>query len=251
LKPLGPILTTILNDDYIHRHVPGFEEYSFTTEPCIGCAALPPPPPVRTIDELPVAWEKPPGPSAKDDLPADLLVNAGGTLRDAHQRLISELKRAGFTEIGLFYAPGGFMLVTKVERIHEDMTPYGGDDRWTKEKIPLRSLSLTEYLKRLFLEKPGLFRFFSFIVTTEINVETSGAELGEEQARSLIGYGGRGELPDKLAAMPYAGHRCHIFIYQFEKELGQGIKILIPSNYGARDHLAKAGLWNNPAIPKR
>jgi hypothetical protein len=209
-----------------------------------------PPAPVRTIDELAVAWEKPPAPSAKDDLPADLLVNAGGTLRDAHQRLMSELRRAGFDEIGLFYAPGGFMLVTKVERIHDDVTPYGGDDRWTKEKIPLRSLSLTEYLKRLFLEKPGQFRFFSFIVTTEINIATGGAELDEVQARELIIKGGRGDLPDKIAAMPYAGHRCHVFIYQFEKDLGQGVKVLLPSNYGARDHLTKAGLWNNPAIPK-
>jgi len=161
---------------------------------------------------------------------------------------MSELRRAGFDEIGLFHAPGGFMLVTKVERIHEDVTPYGGDDRWSKEKIPLRSLSLTEYLKRLFLEKPGQFRFFAFIVSTDVNVETGGAELGEEEARGLVLLGGRGDLPEKIAATPYAGHRCHVLIYQFEKKLGEGVQVLIPSNHSARDHLTKAGLWNNPAI---
>jgi len=56
LKEMGPILTTIFNDDYIHRHVPGFAEYERKNVVRKGAKAPPPAPPVRTIEELPVAF---------------------------------------------------------------------------------------------------------------------------------------------------------------------------------------------------
>lgn len=247
-RQLGPILTTILNDDYIRRHVPGFGEYERVSGANKGAKPAPPPARARTVEDLPVAWEEPPLPSAKDELPATMLVGSGGdTLRDVHGRLMKALAQAGFDgEIGLFHAPGGFMLVTRVERIHEDGTPFVGDERWSKEKIPLRSLSLVEYLRRLFLEKPGQFRFFAFIVTTAVNPETGG-KVSEEMARELPLEGARGDLPETIAARPFAGLRCHVWIYHFEKKLGEGAQLLLPSAHSAHEHLATEGIWNNLA----
>jgi hypothetical protein len=190
---------------------------------------------------LPELWKRPPFPSARDDITV-LISPRAHTLGEA-QRILSEaLRAAGFDEIAIYAAPNGFTLITKVERIHEDGSSFQGTARWTGDKTPLRSLSLADYLKSLFLEKPGQFRLMAFAVSTGLQLTDDRKTLTEEFARTAVVRGQRGDLPPDLAAAPLNGHRCDVLIYHFEKRPGGGVRVLLPSEFSARVHLAKAQL---------
>jgi hypothetical protein len=190
---------------------------------------------------LPRLWQQPPIASASDDI-TGLISPHARTLEESRQVLSNALRAAGFDEVGVYDAPGGFMLVTKVERIHADGSSFQGKERWTSEKEPLRSLSLAEYLKALFLEKPGQFRLMAFVVSTGFETTDRTKILTEEFARRAVVRGARGELPEDIASKPLAGHKCQVLIYHFEKRPGGGVRVLLPSELSAQNHLAKAQL---------
>jgi HEAT repeat protein len=196
---------------------------------------------------LPTVWSKPPRASAHDDitnLVAALMGRTNATLGQVQERLIRELHATGFDEVGTIAAPGGFGLVTKVERIREDGTPFDGSRRWSSEKLGLETLSLTEYLKRLFFERPGQFRLLVFLVSSGYEFADEKERLAEKEARTLTVTAARGALPEDLAKGKLAGLRCHVLVYHFEKKASGAVRVLLPSAISARDHLVGARLWN-------
>lgn len=183
----------------------------------------------------PFPWP-PPLFSAHDILPREILGSDGVTLGAVYKRLSAALQTAGFDDSGLYSIPGGFAVVTRVERIREDGK--AAADRWTAGKE--RPLDLLDYLSRLFLEKPGQFRLIAFFFTDR-DVASSGKEMSEDQARRLALSGGR-ILPEGLAALPWKGRNCHVLIYHFEKTRS-GAAVFRPSRLSTREHLRGAGLW--------
>lgn len=178
-------------------------------------------------------------PSAYDVLrPDELLARRNETLRDAWSRLSTALRASGYDEQGLFYVPQGFALATKLERIHpETGLAYQPPDRWTRNR--LRPHTLRQYLSTLFMEKPGVFRLFVFVVTPALRVDT-GSSAATEAAFQLPMTGGR-MLPDTIAKLPFAHHHCHVLIYTFEKKAGRVANILNPDALGFTAEVAAAG----------
>jgi hypothetical protein len=174
-------------------------------------------------------------------LPKDWFGSGDLALKDVYDHLSSALTKAGFEDQGLFEAPGGFAIATKVERIHKDGSSWAEPDRRPAGKIPLHGLSLAEYLSRLFLEQPGYFRLFAFLLTTEQTIQGGGKSLPETQAREWLMSGGR-VLPDRIKQLPFQDRYCHVLIYHFEKKMGDGAFVQYPSSLGPRVHLAKAGI---------
>lgn len=195
-------------------------------------------PPQRQLPELP--WPVP-SPSRLEVVQRPLFGTEVHSLGDAYTKLDSALDKVGFTETGLFAAPGGIAVVTPVERIREeDMAPFPEPDRWTRGKLPLKEFSLTDYLRSLFLDRPGQFRMFIFFISNR-DPELSKAAMSEEQARRLELEGGK-VLPDSIAREPFADKECFVLVYHFERTIGGDAAELAPSPFSVRKHLQSVGL---------
>ena len=191
-------------------------------------------------DSLPVLPWPMPKSSQWGQIPDQLMGSPSAALSDIYSTLHQLLTLTGFSEPGIFSAPGGFAVVTQVERIHEDGSPYTGVDRWTKGKLPLHSLSLSEYLSSLFFDTPGEFRLFVFVVSAQQPFQGD-KPMEEDQARELALAGGR-TLPPKLSAQPWKDRHCYVLLYHFERKLGEPATVVRPEPLALKIHLEKAGM---------
>ncbi len=232
------VYTTIITEDYVRRYVgdalariaeelhPRMEVEQFLARPADDIPNLPWPLPRYS------SW---------DILQPGLLGADEDTIGHVQERLSSALREVGFGEIGVYGVFEGFALVTKVERIREDGSSFAGSERWSAGKLPLHSFDLTEYLASLFLEKPGYFRFFVFIVTTLNRVESSEEPLPESKGREFFLSGLR-HLPAKLRELPFKDRNAFVVVYEFEKKTGQGAQIVRRHQLSPDEHLRKAGI---------
>jgi hypothetical protein len=173
-------------------------------------------------EPTPSMWPPPPGFVARDLVDLAARLQPQGTLQQAFALLRDRLQRAGFRENAVFSAPEGFVLLTHVERIRDDGAsfpdppPPSPSERWTTNKLPVRSFA--EYFHQLFLAKPGMHRLFLFAVTPRAD-SPEGPPLAPEKLWQKAGSGRR-DLPDEVKGLALAGHRCHVFVYQFERRRG-------------------------------
>ena len=192
----------------------------------------------RLLPSLP--WPVP-TPSRSDVIPKQLFGDDANTLGDVYSKLNNALRQVGFTEDGVFAVPSGFAIVTPVERIHpEDVSPFIEPERWTSAKLPLRSFRLSDYVQSLFLDNPGQFRLFIFIVTGK-NPELSEKVLSEKEARALAISGGK-ILPESIGIDTFADKQCYVLLYHFERKIGGDASELSPSPFPIKTHLLKVGL---------
>ena len=163
---------------------------------------------------------------------------------DVHDRIDKSLRNKGYDRSTLM-APGGFAIVTAMERIHEkDLTPFETPYRWTDGEIPLNigNFRLEDYINRLLFGEPGHYRMFLFIVSNSpIQYDQSPIYLSE--GRVWVGKGDAG-LPELIRPQPLANTHCDLLVYHF-KNFGGDPHVLIPSG-AAEKHLEAAGLY--PAI---
>lgn len=197
-------------------------------------------------EELPAFPWPPPKASGTRDLPLAWLVDASATatLADLDARLTSALDRLGYGERSYFGVPGGYALVTRLERIEDDGTPRAGPERWALDDARSTSFSLRDYLRALLLARPGHFRVFVFAVTPRAFAAT-GAAVGASEALAWIGAGFV-RLPDAVGAIPLASapFHCTVLIYEFERAAeADPAKVVVPGHVEARQHLVRAGLW--------
>lgn len=197
----------------------------FTSATFAGLPAFPLPPP---------RW------SAYKALEPALLGASGSTLGSVHQRLSNALDALGYDEQALFGVPGGFALATGLERIDAATgTAFPPPARWTRNRLP--PTSLRDYLEALFLEKPGYFRLFVFVITPMVNLGEPVRDLTEEDAMNLLYSSGR-MLPDEIGALPFAGRHCHVLVYSFEKRGARAATLLRPDPLGIARHITAAGI---------
>jgi HEAT repeat protein len=242
-EPDGALAAVIIGSA-VRRHVADAidERNAFAVPVVTGATGSGPAPDGPTAAQsLPRYPWPPPRFSSHDILPRAFLGTDRALLAEIRQRLEHALAAAGFKENGVFQVPGGFALVTRMERIRADGSsePH---DRWVGGKA--RPLDLTDYLGRLFLLRPGEFRLIAFLVTTASDLG-GGAEITEAAARELFLAGAR-ELPLRIGELKFAGHSCHVLIYHFERKHAAA-SLVRPSSHSTREHLAKAGLWSQLA----
>jgi hypothetical protein len=188
----------------------------------------------------------PPVASARMVLPRTLIDpdnNAELTLGDVDRRLTAALAEAGYAGHGYSGVPGGFAIVTPVERFLPDGSPLDPTSRWSTKLPPLRSFSLGEYIRALFTAESGHFRVLLFIVTDQpFHSDAGRARLSTVETWARQGVN---TLPTAVEDQDYTrAHNTTVLVYEFEKVRGSGVSqvVLEEQVMNAPDHLKSSGI---------
>ncbi len=189
-----------------------------------------------TVETFPM-FELPPLPwSSYDTIDRQKLGTVGAPLSSVLARLRSALARLGYHENGIFQvAEDGFALLTRLERIDHRGNPYPDPDRWSRERLIPRSFG--EYLRTLFLERPGRFRCFAFLVTAR-SPSSSPPTTTEEMIDAALDDARRGDLPESIGQIPFREQQCHALVYLLEKVPGGVGRLMKPDPIGWGTQLA-------------
>lgn len=168
-------------------------------------------------------------------------------LGDVAVRLERAFDAAGYGERSYYRIPGGFALVSRIERIREDASSFEPPARWTVEAARVRE-GFIDHIRALFNAPPGFYRVIVFAVTDEDFAAAERAPTSAEAREWVTGGGLR--LPEGIALQPYgARHYTTALIYEFERRGEQPqASVRMPSPATGRMHLEKAGLWQALAV---
>ena len=216
-----------------------FNNYHQATRPTTIPTSMPPP-------QFP--WPVP-KPSAFEVLPFESLGRPNGTgitFRDVDERISNALGSAGYDDKSYFGVPGGFAIVTRLEKMDADGYP-DHSNRWASSLAPIRfaDFSLTKYLEALIGVPKGHYRVFVFVVSSELIIQ-SGTPVAQENAQTWI-VEGANKLPSQMKDLPYTReHTTTVYIYEFAQSgVGKAASYNIPSDFRGRQHLVRTGLWDN------
>ncbi len=201
-----------------------------------------------------------PRPSARMALPLGTLQRAraqtDSRLRHAANELDALLMAAGYSERSYFRLRRrdqtvGFTLVTRMERIRKDGTPYPPRDRFVPAGLEER-FNLIDFLKSLFIAPVGYYRVLVFTVSRE-PVDATADAIGEAVAEDWLKRGGT-RLLGCVAHMPFTeDFGVDALIYEFRhapEELAvdrsarrsSQVSQMIPSKIDPMLHLRRAGI---------
>jgi hypothetical protein len=184
----------------------------------------------------------PPTASAWDVIPNDLIIGharAEVSFSMVEDRLGRALDTAGYHQRSFFTVPGGFAIVTQLERVGADGIA-ASDHRWQMADASA-TFSLESYLRRLLFAEPGNFRLVVLVVS-DVPFSPNGGFMTASDASRLVGQGVNA-LPGAVLQRPYSqSYRCTALIYQFQKGAAKP-ELLVPSPLPGRDHLVRARIW--------
>jgi len=164
-------------------------------------------------------------------------------LSDVDDALRGALKGAGYFSANYYIVPGGFALVTPMERIGGDASKKPEPERWHLSPMSDDDFSLMDYIRALFSATNGYYRVLVFAVTSD----------AFSQERTPVSYdragswsdGGLNRLPRTIASERYTEeHACVALVYVFRRPPSGETPALVASHYTARTHLRRAGLWS-------
>jgi HEAT repeat protein len=230
LNDLDAVFTTVAIDDFINRRLNArYNEIADDLRPSNLMSGILGP-------QLPAFPWPPPRYSHIGvfgrDFDRNLLGSDRTTLGDVYMKLYQALFSIDPRfESGLFGSPGGFVMLSRLERIKPDGAPMPAEYRFAEGDIP--PLNLIDALGRLFFEKPGHFRIIAFIVTTEANFDSSERELPSIQSGGTI-------LPPDIANDTLEGKHVYALVYSFQRKRGGESKPF--DTLSAPIHLNKAGI---------
>jgi hypothetical protein len=182
-----------------------------------------------------------PSPSISSSI--DLKLAGDASVYDAYKRIVNAF--ADYRSVGLFAAPRGFTLITRMEQIDPAWKPLASKYRWRSER-PSVSLLSWDFFREMLFAPPGDFRLIAVMVTTDLTPKFKGDEWSFEEAANKFQDHAAHVLPDSFHDIPYSGHYCHILIYNYSKPLDHLAKLLGPTD-GVGDvqlQLAQAGVWS-------
>lgn len=188
----------------------------------------------------------PPEASGTYSIALDWLVDdpISARLRDLDGKLVAALDHVGYGQRSYWRVPGGYALTTRLERIQPNGATWTGEDRWVLQDRPAAIFSLVDYLRALFVARPGQFRVLVFVVTPQAFAAV-GPEVTAETAVAWVG-GGFTRLPESIGAIPLssAPFACTALIYEFERaaESDPG-RVVVPGRIEVRRHLELSGVW--------
>jgi hypothetical protein len=163
----------------------------------------------------------------------------GSIARTLHDSLI----RCGYGGPKYHLVPGGFALVSQLERIDYDGGPYGGADRFRVDSTHLTHFNLKHYLRALLYGPPGRYRVFVFVVTPESFVTPD----EETSVADVEGWYGSGltTLPADVKARAVGRDLCNcmVLVYEFERDSETDEpRFVYPGRLTAVEHLRASGI---------
>nr|VFK59873.1 MAG: hypothetical protein BECKUNK1418G_GA0071005_100933 [Candidatus Kentron sp. UNK]VFK70148.1 MAG: hypothetical protein BECKUNK1418H_GA0071006_102433 [Candidatus Kentron sp. UNK] len=167
----------------------------------------------------------------------------GVSLYEISERLFLALMRADYFEYSYYSAPGGFVMVTRLEAIDSEGTPLRGTRRFL---LPNDNgdFEFAEYIRSLFFAPTGYYRFIAFVVTDKSYVASPNV-LSETTALDRLKEGATA-LPKAFRDIRFSSsHRIDALIYEFRKEGGTGVETLIPGRIPPNSHLGRSGLGSS------
>ncbi len=181
-------------------------------------------------------------PSSRVSLDRFIKGRANLSLHDAGQKLKAAFEDAGYLEYSYFSAPGGFVLVTRIEKISAKGDPLPGTERYT---LPSQrnSDSLTSFVRGLFLDAPpGFYRYIA-VVVSDTPYQTSRRSLSSTEAQRRLSAGSN-NLSTAYKKIAFTGdHNVEALIYEFTKNSRTGkVRMIAPGRLTPRIHLAKTKL---------
>jgi hypothetical protein len=200
---------------------------------------LPPAPAPQPSVLLPEFPWPPPAASASYVLP-DNLFEGRRTVGDVAGAIVAALERAGYVERSFFRTKdSGVALVTRLERIKDDGTSFGGSNRWPPSKQSAdTSADLLGFLLGLFFVDPGRYRVIVFVLQ-DLPFSQSSQSITGEDARAWLRTGAN-VLPPEVAGRPFGGGHCTALVYEFASD-GSAVRV-VESRLTGKEHLEKAGV---------
>lgn len=159
---------------------------------------------------------------------------------EVEQRITKALHDCGYTECGYYEIPGGFAIVTRLERLQQDNISIDPDARWEIDRSPLLSFEVFAYFRALITANPGRFRLFVFTVTTkELRFQQSIPSM--DNAMNWATTSNK-RLPQDLAHQK-AQEECKLtcLVYQFQKDEHK-VQFIDHGKYTGYEHLQRSGL---------
>lgn len=200
----------------------------------------PPPPSERRHEAFP--WP-PPRASAEYAIPDRWLrTGASTTLGDIADRLENAVKSASYRRWS-YATPErhGFVLITQMEQMRRDGTPFPVPERWSADTPSVTSLSLFEFIKSLAVAPTGHYRIIAFVVTDR-RWNRTGEPPTEIEASEWFDSGLDG-LPPEIAATRYSrAFRTTALVYEFVKRHGHEAAFVPESRTSGIDHLRRTGI---------
>jgi hypothetical protein len=183
----------------------------------------------------------PPKPSARLLIPHRVFSDSR-TLGDEAGTITEALRSKGYAEITYWSVPDGVAVVTRLEHIYPDGRPFASG-RWAISDEGMQTLSIRDYINRLFGVDEGFYRVVVFVITDQ-GFGSSAAQTSEAEAQGWLSDGFQA-LPEELAATKLSSrYSCTALIYEFRKAHGQAPALLLPSQIGAQEHMVASGLWS-------
>jgi hypothetical protein len=158
------------------------------------------------------------------------------------EQLARALNRSGYSEFSFYRAPGGFALVSRLERMREDGGAAPEELRFLQPGAE-EPFSLASYIQRLFFAPEGFYRQIIFVATDRPFTTDAGDTLTPAEASRLL-RDGANLLPDSYRALPFGpSHTVTALIYEFRKGPDdRDVVTLDPGRLAGRTHLQRAGI---------
>ncbi len=166
----------------------------------------------------------PPRPVSYDKINHQQLLNREGqtTLSNVSQKLEEGLKKAGYLNDKYRYFwnnDNEFAIITAMERINADGTPFTDAARWESSDILPTAQNLSEYVKYLISGKKVYYRVFAFIVARKDYVSFDNSPPSFNMAKKWMRKG-KPELSDGATStfqdVPFdEQYHCYALLYLF------------------------------------
>lgn len=194
-------------------------------------------------DELPSYPWPPEAPSSLVSLSDlyDFSVGGSASLFDVSESLRTALRESGYLERRFYAAPGGFVMVTRLEQTDEQGTPLPDGKRYLLPE-DAGDFSFAAYIHNLFFAPEGYYRFIAFVVTDR-TYTTSDSALAEDTALARL-RGGSVALPSAFRDLPFSDHhRVDALIYEFRLAVpNASVEPVTPGRLPPETHLEHSGL---------
>ncbi len=207
--------------------------------------ASPPPPAIGSVPDLP--WP-PPEASATIVLPGSAF-QSSKDYGEIEASLNQALNHTGYVERSYYNVPGGFAVVTRIERIYDDGRPDPAPERWQVNAALTRPLSLADYIHALFSARVGYYRVLVFVVTDQ-PFRSGPATMTASAALNLLAGGANVPAAGVMKQPVPPNYACTALIYEFRKEEQKQPEFVMPGHLDARTHLVQAGLWLALGLPR-